>query len=140
MKCAVDGRKVHCRHFCLEDFLNGKETLKVSYLTKALQEDVLVFIIPVILQEVLQGIREDKYFENVKTTLLNFPFLEWDPVEASLNAANLYRVLRKMGVTIRKTNDCLIAAFAIQYSIPLLCNDADFTLISSKERLLLIEP
>lgn len=48
-----------------------------------------------------------------------------DPVEAAIGGAELYRFLRKKGVTIRKPNDCLIAYHAISYKIPILHNDAD---------------
>jgi hypothetical protein len=43
-----------------------------------------------------------------------------------VNAAELYRTLRKRGITIRKTIDCLIASVAIEHDIPLLHNDDDF--------------
>ena len=53
-----------------------------------------------------------------------------DPVEAAIGAANLYRMLRKKGVTIRKPNDCLIAQYAIFYDIPVLHSDVDFDQIA----------
>ena len=53
-----------------------------------------------------------------------------DPVEAAIGAAQLYRMLRKKGVTIRKPNDCLIAHYAIYYDIPILHNDVDFDQIA----------
>jgi predicted nucleic acid-binding protein len=43
-----------------------------------------------------------------------------------IKAANIYRYLRKKGITIRKSNDCIIAAVAIQADIPLLHSDRDF--------------
>jgi predicted nucleic acid-binding protein len=41
-------------------------------------------------------------------------------------AADIYRILRKKGVTVRKPVDCMIASVAIEQSIPLLHNDRDF--------------
>ena len=41
-------------------------------------------------------------------------------------SAEIYRSLRVRGITIRKTLDCIIAASAIQYQVPLLHNDRDF--------------
>lgn len=120
------------------DFLNGKETRQVIYLTTYLQEEGPVFVIPIILQEILQGIRDDKQYLNVKNTLLNFPFIDWSPVEAAVSAAELYRNLRKTGTTIRRANDCLIAAYALNFQIPLLCSDSDFELIASKNKLVLL--
>ena len=40
--------------------------------------------------------------------------------------SDIYRNLRKKGITIRKTIDCIIAAVAIEYDIQLLHNDKDF--------------
>lgn len=56
--------------------------------------------------------------------------LQLDPVEAAVGAADLYRTLRKKGVTIRKPNDCLIAHYALSYDIPLLHYDVDFEQIA----------
>ena len=89
-----------------------------------------VYITAVILQEVLQGVREDIEYEGVKEVLLDLSILLLDPVEAAIGAANLYRMLRKKGVTIRKPNDCLIAQYAIFYDIPILHSDVDFDQIA----------
>lgn len=43
--------------------------------------------------------------------------LELDTVEAAIGAADLYRALRKKGITIRKSNDCLIAYYAIAHNV-----------------------
>ncbi len=56
--------------------------------------------------------------------------LQLNPVEAAVEAAQLYRTLRKKGVTIRKPNDCLIAQYALFYDLPILHNDSDFTQIA----------
>jgi hypothetical protein len=46
-----------------------------------------------------------------------------------LDAAEIYRNLRKRGLTVRKINDCIIAATALHYDCVLLHNDKDFTTI-----------
>jgi len=46
-------------------------------------------------------------------------------------AADIYRTLRKNGLTIRKTADCLIAAVAIENNIQLLHNDRDFSMVAT---------
>jgi predicted nucleic acid-binding protein len=40
--------------------------------------------------------------------------------------AENYRVLRKKGITIRKTTDGIIATFCIENHLPLLFSDRDF--------------
>ena len=49
----------------------------------------------------------------------------------AFEAANLYRDLRKKGITIRKPNDCLIAIYAIKNEISILHDDKDFTNIAA---------
>ncbi|MGN6340751.1 MAG: type II toxin-antitoxin system VapC family toxin [Ginsengibacter sp.] len=85
-----------------------------------------VLILPVILQEVLQGIRNDKLFNSIIETLVPLEFISYHQIEMSIGAASLYRNLKTKGVTIRKPNDCLIAAICIANNIPLLHNDKDF--------------
>jgi len=40
-----------------------------------------------------------------------------------LAAADMYRSLRRRGITIRNSVDCMIAAVAIEHDLPLLHND-----------------
>lgn len=41
-------------------------------------------------------------------------------------SARYYRRLRKQGITVRKTIDCLIATWCILHRVPLLHADRDF--------------
>ncbi len=52
------------------------------------------------------------------------------PEALFVKAANIYCRLRKHGITIRKTNDCIIAATALDHNCELLHNDKDFSLIA----------
>jgi predicted nucleic acid-binding protein len=92
-------------------------------------EDLPVFTCPVIIQEILQGIRDDKSFNEVKISFLALPVLIEDPVEAAVGAAQIYRQLRRKGITIRKSNDCLIAYYALKNSKKVIHRDRDFDLI-----------
>lgn len=46
--------------------------------------------------------------------------------ELAIRSARFYRQLRKAGITIRKTVDCLIATYCIENLIELLLSDRDF--------------
>ena len=113
----------------LISYLNKDQHPKVE-LFKSLVRQNRVLFLPVILQEVLQGIREDKFFQELKTILLNYECIQYPPVEMAIEAAGLYRFLKRKGITIRKPNDCLIAAVCLAYKTPLLHNDVDFDQIS----------
>lgn len=90
----------------------------------------------IILQEILQGIREQKSFELTRQRLLFLPFLEADR-EVHLLAASLYRDLRKRGITVPST-DAAIAAVAIHHGFPLFTRDEHFSEIARHSRLELL--
>ena len=89
-----------------------------------------LFMLPVILQEVLQGIADDKLFDKIRYNFLAFKGINFDQYYASLEAAKMYRFLRKKGVTIRKPNDCLIAWLCTEFNLSLYHNDKDFNNIA----------
>ena len=50
-------------------------------------------------------------------------------------AVDLYRSLRKKGITIRKPYDCLIASYAILEDVYFLHNDSDFRQMENNSKL-----
>jgi predicted nucleic acid-binding protein len=112
------------------DALNGRQNWQTDLLGQLIDENAGVVICPVIIQEILQGIRSDSDFAVVKDNLSGFEVLSIDPVEAAYQAAALYRSVRKRGITIRKSNDCLISFYAISCKTALLHNDDDFNKIA----------
>jgi predicted nucleic acid-binding protein len=117
------------------DFLKGKSSPEFDLLTSYIDKEDQVLLIPTILQEVLQGIREDAQYRQIKEIFSYFTILQLPPVLAAVGAAELYRGLRKKGVTIRKSNDCLIAFYAIEFSTSLVHLDSDFELIGKHSKL-----
>ena len=111
------------------DFFKGIESQNVQKLSEYLEKDYTIFMCPTIIQEILQGITNDKQFKEVKEYLLAFPVLNDDGIQVAISAAELYRSIRKKGITIRKSNDCIIAQYAINYSIKILHQDRDFDMI-----------
>ena len=55
-----------------------------------------------------------------------FEFINYDPYEAALCAADLYRKMRAKGITIRSSNDALIAWLCIRFNLAVLHQDRDF--------------
>jgi len=111
------------------NFFKGVDCKEVQELIGYIENDLPVYLCPTIVQEVLQGISSDKQFREVLASLLAFNFLNDDGLEMAISAAGLYRSLRKKGITIRKSNDCLIAQYAIKHSLQVLHRDRDFDLI-----------
>ena len=107
------------------DFFSSKPHPHVNALENLILNREDLCLCGVVLTEVLQGIREDSEFERTRDLLTNLILL---PMGYSifLRSAEIYRTLRKKGITIKKTVDCMIAAVAIENDIPLLHNDKDF--------------
>jgi predicted nucleic acid-binding protein len=118
------------------DFFNKKNISPETVILKKLIEDNKQFYIcPVIYQEVLQGIRDNNLFEKIKKILLKHNMVDIDIIEATNKAVDIYRTLRKKGITIRKSMDCLIASYAIIGKMYLLHKDSDFTGIAKEFKL-----
>ena len=90
----------------------------------------IVICLPVY-QEILQGIREDQYYRAVKSALDHSIILE-NPIPKNIfeEATSIYRQARKMGITIRSSADCLIAAIAIQNKAVIVHKDRDYKKIA----------
>lgn len=110
------------------DFFVGCDSEQVKTLEQLIQSDSTIVVCGVVLTEVLQGISNDKQHQMVKDYLAPLIRLTIDE-EVWMSAADIYRSLRRKGITIRKTNDCVIAATALQHNCCLLHNDRDFDAI-----------
>jgi len=92
--------------------------------------DEVVICLPII-QEILQGIRDEASYRVARDALLSMPVLE-SPMgeDVFTEAAQLFRSARRAGLTIRSSVDCLIAACAIRHDIAVLHSDRDFTALT----------
>jgi len=107
------------------DFFNGRETTETNLLDESLSTDTIC-IGDIILAEVLQGFRNDKDYRLAKELLLELPIFQIMTPELALLGADNYRVLRRKGITVRKSVDNWIATFCIENQLPLLFSDKDF--------------
>jgi predicted nucleic acid-binding protein len=89
--------------------------------------DEVVTCLPVV-QEVLQGFRDEQAFRVAREAMLALPIIE-SPLseERFLEATALYRDARRAGYTVRSAVDCLIAACALRHGITVLHRDRDFS-------------
>ena len=79
-----------------------------------------------VLCEVLRGIPDSREHAVVKEVLLSFEVVTIGGVELALEAADHYRSLRRLGVTVRKTIGLLIGTYCIAKDCSLLHSDRDF--------------
>ncbi len=121
------------------DYFNGLRNWQTNLLDDLLST-VSILIGDLILAEVLQGFRSDDDFEAAKTSLNILPFREIGGYKIALQSAQNYRLLRKKGVTVRKTIDVMIGTFCISEGISLLHNDRDFEPMVSHLSLKVLTP
>ena len=119
----------------IDSFNHKIQTPEKTLLIKLIQNDYPIYVCPVIYQEILQGIREEKDFNEIKNILLQYRMIHIDIMHVTNYAVDLYRHLRKKGITIRKSVDCLIASYAILADMQLLHSDSDFTQIARESKL-----
>jgi predicted nucleic acid-binding protein len=99
-------------------------------LESLLDIDEIVTCLPVI-QEVLQGFREEAPYRLARESITSFPIVEAPmSLDVFLQAAELYRSARRSGLTVRSSTDCLIAACALRNDLSVLHRDRDFAILA----------
>ena len=107
------------------DYFNGRITKQTDLLDDFLGYELIV-IGDLILTEVLQGFQDDRDFNKAKKFLDSLLFRPMLGKDLAIKCAGNYRILRKKGVTVRKTIDVIIATFCIENNLLLLHSDRDF--------------
>ena len=121
------------------DYFNGHRTWQTNLLNNLLS-DVPIIIGDLILAEILQGFRSDNDFESAKSYLSDLPFRGMGGYQVAVKSAQNYRILRKKGVTVRKTIDVIISTYCILEGLPLLHDDRDFDPMVSHLSLKILRP
>jgi predicted nucleic acid-binding protein len=91
------------------DYFKGTVTAQTEKLDKLLDQELLA-IGDLILTEVLQGFADERDFNKARKMLTSLMVVEMGGLEIAVQAARNFRALRKLGVTVRKTIDTVIAA------------------------------
>ena len=107
------------------NYFNGISTWQTDLLDHYLS-NTLIVIGDLILTELLQGFRSNTDFETAKNFLSALQFRQIGGYNVAIQSANNYRILRKSGITVRKTIDIIIATFCIMEGLTLLHDDRDF--------------
>jgi predicted nucleic acid-binding protein len=107
------------------DYLRGADNAETRWLDREIKGERLG-LTDLILCEVLQGIREQSAFAQVRSDLMKFQIFETGGADFAIAAAQNYRELRRRGFTVYKTVDCLIATFCLRAKHELLHRDRDF--------------
>ena len=99
-------------------------------LRRALERDEPLATTGTVLLELLAGARDETHVTELKALLARCSFLTAVEPMDDETAAAIYRACRRAGETVRRVQDCLIAAVAIRTGAELLHRDADFDVIA----------
>ena len=107
------------------DYFNGQPTRPARRLDGLLGSEPLA-VGDLVLAEVLQGFRRDSDYRAARELLASLTVLNVLNVDIALRSAENFRLLRKKGITVRKTVDSIIATFCMHNQLWLLHSDRDF--------------
>lgn len=113
------------------DFFAGRERSHATKLEQFIRENRNLALCGIVMTEILQGIADDRSYRRALRFLRPLVMLPM-PDSVFIRAAEIYRDLRRIGTTIRKTNDCIIAATVLHHRCDLLHNDRDFDPIAER--------
>lgn len=107
------------------DYFNGVLTPQTDKLDGLLAREPLA-VGDLILTEVLQGFDDDRDFSKARRLLTSLTVIQIGGPDIAVAAAQNFRTLRKLGVTVRRTIDTMIATRCIESGYNLLHSDRDF--------------
>jgi predicted nucleic acid-binding protein len=113
------------------DFLNGYPSPEAEDLADLVAGEHELCTCGVVVAEVFQGLRRDKGRDELDQLFRKLLFLEPSGIDLYLHAADIYRLLRRKGTTVRSTIDCVIAALAEENGCYVLGRDRDLEIILS---------
>ncbi len=107
------------------DFTNGHPSAEAEFLAELIDAEEDIVTCGVIVAEFLQGLRSQRTFRQYRDHLRDMDWLTPSEPDTYEAAAELFRKLRRRGITVRSTIDCLIARLAHEHGCALLSRDRD---------------
>jgi len=107
------------------DFFNGHPSTEAEALADLINGEDEICTCGVVVSEVFQGLRRDATRRKIEELFRALLFLEPVGIEPYLEAASLYCRLRKRGIAVRSTVDCLIAIIASAHNCNVLTRNKD---------------
>jgi len=113
------------------DFFQGQSAPHTDRLRELITAGSDLCLCGHVLAEVLRGTRHDEQYRKIER---RFTVLEFLPMVASTfqSSAEIYRHLRRRGITLKNAVDTFIAAVALEHDVHLLHDDSDFDLIAQE--------
>ena len=109
------------------DLLTGQDNAASDALARLLHHGETELVLPdLVLFEVLRGFRLESDLRTARALFAALPVAPTGGAELAERAAEHYRHLRRLGITVRSAIDALIASFCIERGHALLHRDRDF--------------
>ncbi len=109
------------------DFFNGAPSPARATLRRLLGDGDTEIVVPdLVLFEVLRGFRHERDYLQAESLMLALTVESTGGQALAQKAAQHYRSLRAVGITVRSAVDVLVAAFCIDRGYALLHADRDF--------------
>jgi predicted nucleic acid-binding protein len=102
--------------------VDNAATQKLNTITSA--SDIL--IADLVMMEVLMGARDDIHARKIELEFQQFKICNVLNLDVSRNAAQNFRRLRNVGISVRKKADMIIGTYCIMHGHALLHSDRDF--------------
>ena len=107
------------------DHFRRIETPEVQLLHELLSTDLLI-LGDLVQMEVLRGVADDLQHARMRRQMALLRIVGLGTTPTILRSSDNYRALRKRGITVRKSIDCIIATYCIDAGVELLHSDRDF--------------
>lgn len=107
------------------DYFRGNATPQAEKLDALLGKEPIAAG-DLILTEVLQGFVSNRDFNQAKKLMTSLVIVDLAGQATAIQAARNFRILRSLGITVRKTIDTIIATCCIESELHLLYSDRDF--------------
>lgn len=115
----------------LVGLLSGRHSEASLLLRQLLLQDAPIVLTSIVVQEVLQGARDEGEWRRLRRYLDGQPRVEaQDPYGSGVEAARIYFDCRRRALTVRSSVDCLVAQIALEHDLALLHDDRDFDAIA----------
>jgi predicted nucleic acid-binding protein len=107
------------------DYFRGTATPQAEKLDSLLGNEPIATG-DLILTEVLQGFVSDRDFNQARRLMTSLVIVDLAGQAIAIQAAKNFRLLRALGITVRKTIDTVIATRCIESEIAILYSEVDF--------------
>ena len=121
------------------DYFNGARNPETDWLESEAGNHRFA-LTPLILCEVLQGVRDERQAARLEAQLKKFEILDGGGVLIGIQTARNQRTLRASGRTVSSTIDAMVATFCIERGHSLLHRDRDFDAFEDLCGLVVVHP